>query len=257
MKGFNKFTKLVLVLPFAVIVGCSQTTGNKEIISVNAYFEEITDKYDGVGENVVDKTIAPYKKRLTDTMGEVIGQCGVYMEAERPESNLSNLLSDILRESAEVVLGKPADVGVMNMGGIRNSIPVGDITIGDAFEMLPFDNSLCVLTFTGENLKKLLKNLIEVKGEGLSGAKIKGDKNGNLTEAKVGGEEIDDAKLYTVATVNYLAEGNDKITTMLLAEGKELPDNTEVRNLFIKYVKKMTASGKTITAELEGRIIIE
>ncbi|MDO4779396.1 MAG: 5'-nucleotidase [Bacteroides sp.] len=257
MKGLNRFTKLMLVLPFAAVVGCSQATGNKEITSVNAYFEEITDKYDSSEENVVDKIIVPYKKRLTDTMGEVIGKCGIYMEAEKPESNLSNLLADVLRESADIVLGKPADIGIINMGGIRNSIPVGDITVGDAFEMLPFDNSLCVLTFTGENLKKLLKNLIEVNGEGFSGAKIVGDKKGNLIDAKVGGEDIDDAKVYTVATVNYLAEGNDKITTMLLADSKELPDNTEIRNLFIRYVMKMDASGKPITANVEGRIVIK
>ena len=63
-----------------------------------------------------------------------------------PESLLSNLIADVLREAAVEVLGKPADMGLINIGGIRNSLTEGDITTENIYEILPFENSLCVLT---------------------------------------------------------------------------------------------------------------
>ena len=105
-------------------------------------------------------------------------------------------------------IGKPADVAVMNMGGIRNAMPEGEITFGTVYEIAPFENALCVLTMDGATLKELFGQIASVHGEGLSGAALKIDVEGNLLEAKVNGRQIDAKKTYTVATIDYLAEGN-------------------------------------------------
>lgn len=92
-------------------------------------------------------------------MYEVIGTSAMKMEKGAPESLLSDLVAGVLQQAAVQVLGKPADMGLVNMGGLRNILPEGDITVGDVFEILPFENSLCVLTMKGTDLRRLLKRL--------------------------------------------------------------------------------------------------
>lgn len=79
------------------------------------------------------------------------------MDKGNPESLLSNLVAGVLQQAAVRVLGKPADMGLVNMGGLRNILPKGDITVGEIFEILPFENSLCVLTMKGADMKRLLR----------------------------------------------------------------------------------------------------
>ena len=47
------------------------------------------------------------------------------MDRFRPESELSNLVADILRYSASAYIGRMADVGVTNMGDYVRLCPRG------------------------------------------------------------------------------------------------------------------------------------
>ena len=78
-------------------------------------------------------------------MYEVIGSSEQKMDKGHPESLLSNLVAEVLRQAATKVQDKPADMGLVNMGGLRNILPAGDITVGTVYEILPFENSLCVM----------------------------------------------------------------------------------------------------------------
>ena len=71
-------------------------------------------------------------------MYEVIGVSEMTMDKGRPESLLSNLVAEVLRLSAERVLKHPADIGIMNMGGLRNILPQGNITVDAAFRNTSF-----------------------------------------------------------------------------------------------------------------------
>lgn len=48
-------------------------------------------------------------------MYEVIGTSEMKMDKGTPESLLSNLVASVLQEAAAQVLGKPADMGLVNM----------------------------------------------------------------------------------------------------------------------------------------------
>ena len=120
---------------------------------------------------------------------------------------MSNLVADILREAAAEVLGKPADMGLVNMGGLRSTLTAGDITMEDAYEILPFENALCVLTVKGSTLRQLFENIAYRLGEGVSGVSLQVSRDRKLLGGTIGGKPVEDDKLYTVATVDYLAEG--------------------------------------------------
>ena len=148
-------------------------------------------------------------------------------------------------------------MGLVNMGGLRNILPAGDITVGTVYEILPFENSLCVMTMKGTHLKALLTSIASLKGEGVSGIRMEITKDGKLLNATVGGRPIDDNKLYTVATIDYLADGNGSMEAFLQAEKRVCPEGATLRGLFLDYVRQQTAAGKKITSALDGRITVK
>ena len=155
------------------------------------------------------------------------------------------------------VQDKPADMGLVNMGGLRNILPAGDITVGTVYEILPFENSLCVMKMKGTHLKALLTSIASLKGEGVSGIRMEITKDGKLLNATVGGQPIDDNKLYTVATIDYLADGNGSMEAFLQADDRVCPEGATLRGLFLDYVRQQTAAGKKITSALDGRITVK
>lgn len=201
--------------------------------------------------------LAPYKAKVDSIMFRVVGTAEMSMDKGAPESLLSNLVADVLREAAVQTLGKPADMGLINMGGLRNILTEGPITCDNIYEILPFENSLCVLTLTGASMKELLSDIAFRHGEGVSGVKMEITKRGRLLKASVAGRPIEDDSLYTVATIDYLAEGNDGMATLPLAKKRECPKGATLRGLFMQYVEKQTAAGKKITSRMEGRITVQ
>lgn len=199
--------------------------------------------------------LAPYKAGLDSVMNHVVATAAQDMEVQRPESLLSNLVADVLRQSATSVLGRPADMGLVNMGGIRTSLSAGDVTTGNIYEILPFENSLCVLTVKGSVLTYLFENIAGRGGEGVSGVQLEISRDGRLLSARVGGEPVQPERLYTVATVDYLAEGNDGMVALPQAEERQCPAGATLRGLFMEYAKQQTEQGKPLTSRLEGRIV--
>lgn len=200
--------------------------------------------------------LRPYKDKIDAMMYEVIGTSEATMEKGTPESLLSNLVASVLRQAATQVIGQSADMGLVNMGGLRNILPKGDITVGIVYEILPFENSLCVLTMKGADMKRLFKAIASLRGEGVSGVHLEITKDGELLNATIGGKAVDDNKLYTVATIDYLADGNGRMDAFLQAEKRVCPEDATLRGLFLDYVRKQTAEGKVISSELDGRISI-
>ncbi|WP_455584122.1 5'-nucleotidase C-terminal domain-containing protein [Bacteroides sp.] len=201
--------------------------------------------------------LAPYKAKVDSMMYRVVGTSEMTMDRGVPESLLSNLVADVLRNSAVQVLGKSADMGLMNMGGLRNILSEGKITCGNIYEILPFENSLCVLTVKGSVLKELFASIAIRMGEGVSGVRLEITKEGELLNGTIHGKPVDDDKLYTVATIDYLAEGNDGMNPLAKAEKRDCPPGLTLRSLFMDYVEQQTKAGKKITSRMEGRITIK
>lgn len=201
--------------------------------------------------------LAPYKAKIDSVMYSVVGTAEMSMDRYRPESLLSNLIADVLREAAVGVQGKPADMGLVNVGGIRNVLTEGPITTENIYEILPFENSLCILTMKGSAMKQLFENIAVRGGEGVSGIQLEISNDGKLLQATIGGKPVADEQVYTVATIDYLADGNDGMTAFLQADKRECPEGATLRGLFMDYVKQQTAAGKKITSRMEGRVIIK
>lgn len=216
------------------------------------------DSFDlsGYGQKMTE-FITPIKNDLDKTMNQVIGSTDCTLNRFRPESPLGNFTSDALREICGRIYGKPIDVAVMNVGGLRNDIAQGDITLGDLYKVYPFDNTLAIIEISGEGLEQIVHCVEHKKLEAFSGITCTLVKNAEgkirATDIRVNGRPIQPKKTYLVATIDYLAEGNDNMTPFLSAK-QYTNTGVTIRDAMIDYVKQLTAQGKTVSAKIEGRI---
>jgi 2',3'-cyclic-nucleotide 2'-phosphodiesterase (5'-nucleotidase family) len=196
--------------------------------------------------------LQPFKEQLAEQMTVVIGQSAQQMQASRPESLLTNFSADMLRSEAETRLNMHIDIAIMNRGGLRTDIPQGDISVGNIYELMPFENELVIIWLRGDKLGGLLNSIASNGGEGVSGIRM-GIQNGEAVNPTINGEPLDLERLYVIATSDFLAEGNDRMTQLTEREKMELTGVT-IRQLFLEHIENETAKGNKINSQLDGRI---
>ncbi|MCR4910150.1 MAG: 5'-nucleotidase C-terminal domain-containing protein [Bacteroidales bacterium] len=184
----------------------------------------------------------------------VIGRSLEGMQASRPESKLSNWTVDILMEQAEKATGIKVDVGIANFGGIRTSIPQGDVLKDDLVSMFPFKNYLAVVTLKGSRLREIFTQMARQGVQVVGGVKLV-ISNGALQSASVGGKALDDDKTYNVATIDFLMTGGDGYR---LGDGALQSVVTDVAMIdaILPKVLELTAAGKTLDYKTDGRVTI-
>lgn len=163
---------------------------------------------------------------IEEAMGVVIGQTTAAVDGSREtcraqECEMGNLVSD-------AILDRTADQGIQiviqNGGGLRASIDEGDVTMGEVFTVLPFQNTLATFQLSGADIVASLEAGVSGIEEGagrfpqVAGLRYALDPSqpangGRVSDVQV--EEngqwvpIDDAKIYGVATNNFMRGGGD------------------------------------------------
>lgn len=229
---------------------------NFEVKTIRGERHEITSALDPAISQGTNDFLAPYKLKVDSMMKPILGESASYMRAFRPESPLSNLIADILYSEAADITGKPVDLAICNIGGIRSAMPKGIITVGDILEIAPFENMYCVVTLSGTHLMELFQQIASVNGEGISGAKLKISSDRKLIQAWVDGKKVEPKQNYRIATLDYLSQGNDKLEAFKKAccvETTTLP----VREVIMSFIKEMARKGQKIDAKIEDRITVE
>ena len=197
-----------------------------------------------------------YKVTLDKQMNEVIGTSSEFMQKGRPESLLTNLTSDVMKAYGDQNMEGGADVSIMNVNGHRSTLPKGDLTLGNLFEVYSFDNTITFLEVKGEDLIKIFEAYARIGGAGTSSNARLTISDRKLKSASLDGKSIEIDKIYNVVTIDYLADGNDNMKAFQDAVSI---NNTGItlRDVMIDYVREQTAEGKQISSQLDGRITIE
>ena len=213
---------------------------------------EVTSDLDNNPDSLALAIIAPYKASVDSVMSPVLGMSRVAMVPKRPESLLSNWAADVLVEGSTATGLPVADMGLVNIGGLRNNMPEGMVTCGDIILISPFENTLVVLEMKGKHMLELMRNIAAVGGEGVSSSvRMVISKDRKLISATINGEEISRKRTYTVATLDYLAEGNDKMFALKKAR-KRHDIGLKTREVLMESVIKH----RIIDSKIEGRIVI-
>ncbi len=214
---------------------------------------EVTSDLDATPSGEAANIVAPYKASVDSMMAPPLGLSRVAMSPKRPESLLSNWAADVMIEGGTATGLEPADMGLVNIGGLRNNMPEGIVRRGDIMLISPFENYVVVLEMKGKDLLELMRNIAAVKGEGVSSSvRMEISSDGDLLSCTISGKEIDPNRIYTVATIDYLAEGNDKMYALKKAV-KRHDIGILARDIMMEYVIKH----RVIDSKIEGRIIIK
>ncbi len=252
-------TKQVIWASVATLVMVSCAPRHYQLTSVERSRIIIDSRYDQQPDAKAAEYLAPFKRVNDSIMGPIMGRVAHNMHPERPESDLTNLLSDILVWAAKDYGEQPV-LGVYNRGGVRADLTKGDVTYGDILDVAPFENKICFVTLTGEQLMKLFSQIAKRGGEGVSkGAELVITKDGQLVSARLHGKEIDPKAEYRVTTINYLLEGNDGMPAFIEGTNKVAPTDAKnnTRYLIMNYFKDKHSRGEIVDAQVEGRIRIK
>ncbi|NLC25603.1 MAG: multifunctional 2',3'-cyclic-nucleotide 2'-phosphodiesterase/5'-nucleotidase/3'-nucleotidase [Fastidiosipila sp.] len=228
---------------------------------------EVITKAQAVGygqDSAIAQTIATLLEGQEAILGIVIGKTAVELDGTRGnnrtgETNLGNLITDAMR------LASGADVVITNGGGIRASIEVGEITVGDVFTVLPFGNAMTVIKVTGQDIIDALNHgtksypgeaggFPHVSGMSYEIAVGYGWVPNMVTNVKVNGEPLVKTKEYTLASNDFMAVGGDGYT---MFEGKEqLALYGSLALIVEQYIAELTAEAGDdgLVYEKQGRI---
>ena len=222
-------------------------------------------------ENDVSKAVAAATETLNAKLSEVVAKTAVDLTIYDPvavdengkpiriirnaETNLGDLCADAYRDQSG------AEIAFVNGGGIRVSIAAGDITLNDILKVHPFGNAMCVVEATGQEILDALEWASRnVPGENGGFLQVSGltyeihtyiessctsdDKGGftgvtgeyRVKNVKVGGEDLDLERTYTLASHNYiLKSGGDGIN--MFTDNTVLQDEVKLDNqVLIDYI---------------------
>lgn len=186
------------------------------------------------------------------------------------ESTMSHLVADMYRHAAESTGRTPADLAIVNPGGLRDEFPAGlrsdpsttadQVSVADAVSVLPFANNLWTTQLTGAQLRQVLEEQWQQDNTGsmatrpylqlgLSsnvtytytgepGAAGYATRGGNIDEVRIDGQPLEEGRTYTVALPSFLLGGGDNFST--LAQGTDAKDTAVVdSDAFQDYLREL------------------
>ena len=153
------------------------------------------------------------------------------------ESTLCNLVADAIREAGD------ADICLINAGSVRVNLDEGNITYKEILNLMPFSNDINVINIRGQDVLDALEwGVKELPGitsrfPQVSGLTYRIDTTINSSvvtdsseafsrvtgkrrvyDVRVGGEELDPEKNYSMALSSFLVQGGDGYSMLLKCE---------------------------------------
>ena len=198
--------------------------------------------------------LAPYKMQLSKIMDEVLAYSQKTMMKDNPEGLLGDFSADAVFKKAKEYCKDSCKVDfcLLNNGGLRNPLPKGNITRGNIFQLMPFENEMIFITMKGEDIKELFDFIANKGGMPVAGMKMK-IKNNMASDVTIGDKPFDITKSYTVVTSDYLAGGGDNMLFFAKAIKKKTIGK-KLRDAIIEYLQDESKKGNTINVTKDGRI---
>lgn len=238
----------------------------KQFVSMDWQIIPVTDKIADAPE------FAPVFEKyrgLLEQLAVPVGATSVQLDAlshsnRQKETNIGNFVAEAYRNAAN------ADIGFVNGGSIRADLTYepGVLTKRDVLSILPFNNPIVKVEMTGKVLKQILEHGVARSGPGedsepgrfpqISGVRFEYDAAkaalSRVVAVTVGGQPLDEAKTYTVATSDFLVSRSGDGYTMF-KDGKVLTDAAKApkdSDMFEAAIK--SSANATISPVLDGRI---
>ena len=212
----------------------------------------------------IQAAVDGYLARLSEELDVEIGSAAVELDTRRSvvrsrETGFANLMADAMRAATG------ADAALTNGGGIRADkvYPAGAVlTRRDVLSELPFGNKTVLLEVTGADLRAALEVGVSGVAEGfggfphVSGMAYRFDASKpagrRIVSVTVGGEALDPARTYRLATNDFLGRGGDGYATF--AGAPRIVDANAGALMTAQVIEAIAAAGE-IAPRAEGRIV--
>lgn len=249
------FKNLRLTITAALLLCTIAASGQKrETFKYKWDVVPMDDRWSVITDSTATKLIASYDSILSP-LYEVVGRTDKKYSKHRPESELSNFVVDAIRTKAEKLDGRHVNVALTNFGGIRTSLPEGEVTMYDMLSIFPFYNYLIVFEISGEDYIKLMEDHV-AKPEVMSGVKMVIE-NGKIVTLEIEGEPVKAGRMYTMASINFLMTGGDNWCLNNYALKVREYEDCLIRDAIVEALKEGSADGKTVSLKKDGRTIIK
>ncbi|MDH6027189.1 bifunctional UDP-sugar hydrolase/5'-nucleotidase UshA [Vibrio splendidus] len=204
----------------------------------------------------VKSILYPYQQQGQDLLDVIISKTDAKLEGDRnvvraEQTNLGHLLGEAYRTYDLV----NADFGVMNSGGVRDSIAAGDIAYRDVLTVQPFGNFVTKATMTGTEVKAYL-DVVATKTAG-SGAYAQLDNISltvdcdlsDVTIREINNKTFSLTDTYTFSVISFSAAGGDDYP-VIDVESTQLTDAAVLREFFVKNPDVTAANYAPVDGEL-------
>ena len=185
----------------------------------------------------IKAVVASYMVKINKLMKETIGvsRADLFRGVVGGDSPEGSFIADAMRE------GTGSDFAFMNLGGVRNPIFKGNITVEDIFILQPFPNTVEVLCLSGIQIRRLVEETLSVLWNPITAA----DKDYVAQNFRL---NADGLKREFIASFGYLIPSNlhvtydperppmNRIVTLTTADGKELDPGKVYRVAFNSYI---------------------
>jgi len=249
------FMKKIWILFFFsfLIIACKNNS--YEVSKINAKQLKIVNEVKQ--DSSIIQLFTPYKKKMTKEITKSLSFSPKILERTdgNLQSTLGNLVADLSYEKANELFknktGKTVDFSMSNYGGIRAAIMKGDVTVSNAFELMPFDNTLVVVELNYDKIKALFNYFVAKKRAHPLSKNIQLTIENDSYKVLINGKSIQKNRTYFIATSNYLQKGGDGM--IFFSEPESLFDsNFLIRDAIVDYFE----SKDTLRANLDNRVIV-
>lgn len=198
---------------------------------------ELIEGYVAIAEEGMDEVVGYAKSHLSRTN----------VDAQSPMGNT-------IVESMKYIVN--ADFAFLNLGGVRAEIKSGPVTYRNIFDVMPFDNMVTSFTCDGRTLRRIIETRVEGSRAGLivAGVEVaysrKRPNFDRVTKLLIGGQPWDPDKIYTVATTDFLMQGNAGLTMLMSIPPENVTNhNINLRDAIVKYFRDKSP----VDTRIDGR----
>ncbi len=244
--------RLIYVFSLVLLLSSCKKT-QVYLATVRANTLAINDHLDK--DTSIDRFIAPYKTKLDAEMNRILSYTPLDMTKKDSlkQTTLGNLTADICFNQASAIYekqtGETIDFALFNYGGLRTIFSKGNITKGDVFKVMPFENELVVVTLSGDKMEELIAFFIRSSRTHPISKQIGLELDKDSYMLRIKGQDFDKTRTYRVLTSDYLQNGGSNMT--FFKDPIQLyPLNYKVRTALIDYLQEID----TVKVQIDQRI---